>query len=81
MPFMFRRASEFMWMNFKRALQALGAFGDAQRLSRPVRRAELVEQLLRTIARHEVGDHPGRMEPLKRRPKPHKLLKEPRRVA
>ncbi len=70
-------------LSFKGALQALAAFGDALRLSRPGRRADLVEQLLRTIAAHEVGDRPGRAEPraIKRRPKPHRLLNEPRKVA
>jgi putative transposase len=39
--------------------------------------------LLRALAKEEVGDRPGRCEPraIKRRPKPHKLLREPRRAA
>lgn len=70
-------------LSFKGALQALGAFGDALRLGRPGRRECLVEELLRAIATHEVGDRPGRVEPraIKRRPKPHKLLNEPRKAA
>jgi hypothetical protein len=36
--------------------------------------------MLQAIASHEVGDRPGRVEPraIKRRPKPHDLLTEPR---
>lgn len=39
--------------------------------------------LLASIAYHRVGNRPGRYEPraVKRRPKPHPLLKEPRHVA
>jgi hypothetical protein len=35
------------------------------------------------IAAHEVGNRPGRVEPraIKRRPKPHHLLTEPRQIA
>jgi hypothetical protein len=39
--------------------------------------------LLQALAKEEVGERPGRCEPraLKRRPKPHKWLREPRRAA
>jgi hypothetical protein len=39
--------------------------------------------LLQALAKEKVGDRPGRWEPraIKRRPKPHKLLKEPRGAA
>jgi hypothetical protein len=39
--------------------------------------------LLRALAKERVGDRPGRCEPraIKRRPKPHRLLKEPRAAA
>jgi putative transposase len=39
--------------------------------------------LLRALAKERVGDRPGRYEPraIKRRPKPHRLLKEPRASA
>jgi Transposase DDE domain len=39
--------------------------------------------LLQGLAKEKVGDRPGRCEPraIKRRPKPHKLLKEPRGAA
>ena len=41
---------------------------------------ELVEAMLLAIARHSVGNRPGRVEPrcLKRRPKPYDLLTKPR---
>lgn len=70
-------------ISFKGALQALGTFADSLRLACPRRRTALVEALLSTIAAQDVGDRPGRIEPraVKRRPKPHKLLKEPRRAA
>lgn len=70
-------------LSFKGALQALAAFGDALRLARPGRRDSLIEEMLHTIATHEVGDRPGRVEPraIERRPKPHKRLNEPRKAA
>ena len=39
--------------------------------------------MLEAIATHEVADRPGRVEPraIKRRPKPHDLLTEPRKQA
>ena len=45
--------------------------------------ARLWEVLLQVIASYEVGDRPNRVEPraIKRRPKPHKLLNEPREEA
>lgn len=67
-------------LSFKGALQALGSFRDMLALATAARRAELIEMLLKTVATHEVGDRPGRTEPraIKRRPKPHRLLNEPR---
>jgi len=43
----------------------------------------LVHMKLEHIASHRVGHRPGRVEPraIKRRPKPHKLLAEPRSFA
>ena len=70
-------------LSFKGALQALGAFRDSLGLvSRETRRA-LVEHMLLAITAHEVGNRPGRVEPraIKRRPKPHDLLREPREQA
>lgn len=70
-------------ISFKGTLQALTAFEDPLRQASPDRRRDLVEVMLRTIASHEVGDRPGRVEPraIKRRPKPHDLLMEPRKQA
>ena len=43
----------------------------------------LVEVHLRHLAAHLVGDRPDRVEPraIKRRPKPHRLLNQPRAQA
>lgn len=70
-------------LSFKGALQALGAFREPLQWARGRRRASLWETLLRVIASYEVGDRPNRVEPraIKRRPKPHKLLNEPRQQA
>jgi hypothetical protein len=70
-------------LSFKGALQAMESFGDPLRLSRGRRRVALLEALLHAIAAQEVGDRPGRVEPraIKRRPKPHDLLSQPRAEA
>jgi putative transposase len=45
--------------------------------------ATLIDVMLRDIAKNRVGDRPDRVEPraIKRRPKPHRLLNEPRAAA
>src|SRR3982750_3423227 len=70
-------------LSFKGALQALGAFREALQWTRGRRRPPLGEALLQVIASYEVGDRPNRVEPraVKRRPKPHRLLNEPRQQA
>lgn len=70
-------------ISFKGTLQALTAFQDPLKRASPGDRRALVEVMLKTIAYHEVGDRPGRVEPraIKRRPKPHDLLMEPRKQA
>jgi hypothetical protein len=70
-------------LSFKGALQTMTAFQDALRHASPCARQVLVEAMLATIASHEVGDRPGRVEPRanKRRPKPQRFLKEPRHHA
>lgn len=70
-------------ISFKGTLQALTAFQDLLKQASEERRRVLVEVMLETIAYHEVGDRPGRVEPraIKRRPKPHDLLMEPRKQA
>jgi putative transposase len=69
-------------LSFKGALQSLGVFlglviADTRNASRHY------SALLWMIAAHRVADRPDRIEPrlAKRRPKPHKLLQEPRDVA
>jgi hypothetical protein len=70
-------------LSFKGALQTMTAFQDALRWSRAGDRARLVEEMLKAISCHEVGDRFGRVEPRanKRRPKPRRFLMEPRRQA
>ena len=45
--------------------------------------AALIDVMLRDIAKNQIGNRPDRVEPrvVKRRPKPHKLLTEPRKAA
>jgi hypothetical protein len=68
-------------LSFKGALQTMTAFQDALRHATPSDREHLVQEMLRAIARHRVGDRFGRVEPRanKRRPKPQRFLMEPRR--
>jgi hypothetical protein len=70
-------------LSFKGALQTMTAFQDALRWAAPSDRARLVEEMLRAISSHEVGDRFGRVEPRanKRRPKQQRYLMEPRREA
>ena len=70
-------------LSFKGALQTMTAFQDAMRWTTPIHRAKLVEEMLKAISSHEVGDRFGRVEPRvnKRRPKPQRFLMEPRRQA
>lgn len=70
-------------VSFAGAVQTLNAFAPVLELADPADRPRLLEILLRTIARHRVGDRPDRYEPraVKRRPKPHPLLTMPRKKA
>jgi hypothetical protein len=70
-------------LSFKGAMQAIESFDAPLRLSRGLRRTDLLEALLHAIAAQEVGGRPGRVEPraIKRRPKPHDLLRQPRAEA
>lgn len=70
-------------ISFKGTLQALLAFRDELANAPANCRASLLDKLLATIAAHVVGDRPQRIEPrrVKRRPKPHRLLTEPRHAA
>ena len=70
-------------ISFAGTLQTMTAFREILSLVPPETRRRLVDVMLRAIATHEVGDRPGRVEPraIKRRPKPHDLLTEPREQA
>lgn len=70
-------------LSFKGALQALESFREELGHAGDGGFERLVEATLKTIASRRVGDRPNRVEPraIKRRPKPHRLLKEPRREA
>jgi DDE family transposase len=67
-------------VSFKGALQTMTAFQDYLRQAAPRERGRLVEEMLRAIASHRVGDRPNRVEPRanKRRPKPQRYLNESR---
>jgi hypothetical protein len=67
-------------ISFKGALQTLHAFALPLLTCPGNQLADLIEEMLLAIARHTVGNRPGRVEPrrVKRRPKPHQLLKTPR---
>lgn len=69
--------------SFKGALQTMTAFQEALRRATPSDRGHLVEEMLKAIASHRVGDRFGRVEPRanKRRPKPQRYLTEPRHQA
>jgi len=70
-------------VSFKGTLQTMAAFADALQFVSPQVRTLLLEAMLAAIAVHRVGGRPGRFEPraVKRRPKPHRYLTEPRTAA
>jgi hypothetical protein len=70
-------------LSFTGTLQALVAFAAAEWACPPARRAACYQTILRAVAVHRVADRPDRVEPraLKRRPKEHALLTEPRAAA
>lgn len=70
-------------ISFAGALQTMAAFRGPLGMAPPGAHRLLVDVMLRAIANHEVGYRPGRIEPraIKRRPKPHDLLNEPREQA
>jgi Transposase DDE domain len=67
-------------ISFKASLQTLRAFALPLLTCTRARLPGMIEELLLAIARHSVGNRPGRVEPraVKRRPKPYKLLTKPR---
>jgi putative transposase len=70
-------------ISFTAAMQKVAASWAAVLLLSEASLALLVEIDLEQLARHRVGHRPNRTEPrkVKRRPKPHKLLTEPRDTA
>jgi hypothetical protein len=70
-------------VSFKGTLQTMAAFGDALHFASPQVCLLLLERMLAAIASHRVGGRPSRTEPraVKRRPKPHRYLTEPRTAA
>jgi hypothetical protein len=74
------RAEVSPWtISFKGALQTINNL--APLLPSRIRTDEWCEAVLGAIATHEVGNRPDRVEPrvVKRRPKPYKLMNQPRR--
>lgn len=70
-------------VSFKGALQTFNAHWPYLLTARGETRQRLVRELVKAVGAHRVGDRPGRYEPraVKRRPKPHPLLTEPRAAA
>ena len=70
-------------ISFKAALQTVNAFLDVLHLIDPKDVPAFYQIMLDAIARHRVGKRPNRCEPraVKRRPKPHPLLRKPREQA
>jgi hypothetical protein len=70
-------------ISFTRAMRTVEAFRSAIACVSNDQLAELYEDMLNAIASHEIGNRPDRLEPRqrKRRPKPYKLMTEPRNQA
>lgn len=70
-------------LSFKGAMQTLAAFSLPLLTCSMAQLPAVIRELLTAIARHQVGDRPGRIEPRarKRRPKPYPLLRQPRAKA
>ena len=70
-------------ISFAGAVQTVNAFAPVLAMADQVDRPGLLDILLRTIARHRVGDRPDRYEPraVKRRAKPIALMTMPRKKA
>jgi putative transposase len=70
-------------LSFTAALQKIAASWALLSMCDDALRAQLIEVQLSDIAKNIVGDRPDRVEPraIKRRPKPHKFLTEPRAEA
>jgi putative transposase len=70
-------------LSFTAALQKIAAAWAILSVGDDVLLAALIDVMLNDIAKNLVGNRPDRVEPraIKRRPKPHKLLHEPRAAA
>jgi putative transposase len=70
-------------LSFTAALQKIAASWGTLSVGDDTASILLIEVHLRHLASHRVGNRPDRVEPraIKRRPKPHKLLTEPRQQA
>lgn len=70
-------------LSFKAAVQLLDAYHQQLRHAGAVRTRVMIAAVLAAIAQLRLSVRPGRVEPraIKRRPKPHKLLTEPRHIA
>jgi putative transposase len=70
-------------LSFTAALQKIAAAWAVLSVCDDTLRVQLIEVQLSDIADNVIGDRPDRVEPhaIKRRPKPHKLLTEPRPAA
>lgn len=70
-------------ISFTRTLRTLEAFRPTLAHTSSAQLPALYEQLLKAIASHEIGNRPDRLEPRqrKRRPKPYKLMTQPRNKA
>lgn len=70
-------------ISFKGALQQMDAFMHRVAIATGDQQDRLVDELLRAIAYHRIGNRPGRAEPraVKRRPKAYRRLSQPRAEA
>lgn len=70
-------------LSFTAAMQSIAASWEVAPLADPSTFRSLVHTHLRNLAGHRVGHRPDRVEPraIKRRPKPHRLLTQPRAAA
>ena len=70
-------------ISFKGAVQALNAFRGNILFVTDDKLSKLLDELLRGVAYHRIGNRPGRQEPraVKRRPKPYPRLMQPRSAA
>ncbi len=70
-------------LSFTAALQKIAASWGTIPVCHEARVLVLIDVHLRDMAKHQVGNRPDRIEPraVKRRPKPHRLLMQPREQA